>query len=137
MLVDSGSSSSFIAASVAAQLPQLQRSPLKAFVKVANGQLMQCEAIILGCQFTLEGHQLRHDLCILHLNSYDLILGMDWLEHHSSMQIHWSAKWMIFLHEGTSVMLHDLSAISEDDLVFHLFATKAPESSQLVQELPR
>jgi hypothetical protein len=136
ILVDSGSSASFLAASVADQLPQLHRSPMKASVKVANGQIMSCDAAVLGCQFTLDGHQFQHDLRILHLDSYDLILGMDWLELYSPMQIHWQAKWITLPHHGTSVMLQGLSAMSDADLVFQLFAADIPDSSQTEVCLP-
>jgi hypothetical protein len=37
VLIDSGSSSSFLAASIADQLPQLARVLVKASVKIANG----------------------------------------------------------------------------------------------------
>jgi hypothetical protein len=92
VLVDSGSSASFLAASVAAQLPHLHRSPVQASVKIANGQVLQCSAAILGCQFSLGEHSFQHDLRILPLDSYDLILGMDWLELYSPMEVHWHAK---------------------------------------------
>ena len=91
VLLDSGSSS-FLAASIADQLPQLCRVPLKATAKIANGQLMGCTSVIQDCQFTLHGHSFAHDLRILQLDSYDLILGMDWLERFSPMEIHWKAK---------------------------------------------
>jgi hypothetical protein len=32
--------------------------------------------------------QFEHDLRILPLDSYDLILGMDWLELYSPMEVH-------------------------------------------------
>ena len=94
VLVDSGSSSSFLAASVADQLPHLPRSPVTVSVKIANGQLLRCTVAIQNCQFNIEGHQFQHDLKILHLDSYDLILGMDWLEQYSPMHIHWKSKWI-------------------------------------------
>jgi hypothetical protein len=28
------------------------------------------------------------------LSTYDLIIGMDWLEQHSPMLIHWAQKWL-------------------------------------------
>lgn len=88
VLIDSGSSASFLASSVAAQLPQLQSTPLLASVKVANGHLLRCTSAILGCIFSLGKYQFQHDLRILPLDSYDLILGMDWLERYSPMEVH-------------------------------------------------
>jgi len=88
VLIDSGSSLSFLAASIADQLPQLARVPVKASVKIANGQILSSTSAILDCQFSLQGHPFQHDLKILQLDSYDLILGMDWLERYSPMEIH-------------------------------------------------
>lgn len=86
--VDSGILASFLADFIAFKLPHLQRSPLQASVKIANGHLMHCKSALLKYQFSLDGHSLEHDLQILHLDSYDLILGMDWLELYSPMHIH-------------------------------------------------
>lgn len=88
ILVDSGSSSSFIAASVASKLPQLLQVPLKATVKIANGQLLHCTSAITDCQFSLGDYLFQHGLRVLPLDSYDIILGMDWLERYSPMQVH-------------------------------------------------
>jgi hypothetical protein len=88
VLVDFGSLASFLATSIADCLPMLPRAPTTAGVKIANGQLLQCTTLILGCQFTLDNYTFQHDLCVLQLESYDLILGMDWLELYSPMQVH-------------------------------------------------
>lgn len=77
VLVDSGSSASFLAASVAELFPHMPRSPMSASVKIANGQLLRCTAMIPECQFTLGDFTFQHDLRVLPLESYDLILGMD------------------------------------------------------------
>jgi len=48
------------------------------------------------------------DLKILPLKCYDIILGMDWLEMHSPMEIHWQEKWLSFYHNGTKLQLHGI-----------------------------
>ncbi|WVZ88094.1 hypothetical protein U9M48_034647 [Paspalum notatum var. saurae] len=70
ILVDLGSSHTFISDRLAAQLSGIcsRLSPLH--VQVAN------------------------DLMVLPLSAYDMILGLDWLDRHSPMQIHWQQKWM-------------------------------------------
>ncbi|CAD6266826.1 unnamed protein product [Miscanthus lutarioriparius] len=60
VLVDSGSSVSFLSASVADALPQLPRVPMSAYVKVANGQLLRCNSAILGCEFSLGEYAFQH-----------------------------------------------------------------------------
>lgn len=77
VLVDSGSSVSFLSSSVAALFPQLPRAPMLASVKVANGQLLHCHSSIPSYEFSLGEYTFQHDLRILQLDSYDLILGMD------------------------------------------------------------
>jgi hypothetical protein len=42
---------------------------------------------------------------VLPLSTFDLIIGMDWLEEHSRMQIHWLHKWIQFSHHGNTVCL--------------------------------
>lgn len=34
-----------------------------------------------------------------------MILGLDWLEAHSPMEIHWAQKWIQLPYQGTSVQL--------------------------------
>lgn len=94
MLVDSGSSASFLAMSVASQLQHLHMTPSVASIKVASGHTMCCISSILGFSFSLGTIQFQHDLRILPLDSYDLILGMDWLELYSPMEVHWKEKWL-------------------------------------------
>ena len=55
VLVDSGSSASFLATSVASQLQHLPRTASAASVKVANGHTMRCTASIPDCNF-FSGH---------------------------------------------------------------------------------
>lgn len=77
VLVDLGSSASFIAKSLADKLHHLQRVPMTATVKVANGHLLQCTDAIPGCQFFLSSYAFQHELRVLPPDSYDIILGMD------------------------------------------------------------
>ena len=136
VLVDSGSSASFLAAAIASKLPHLPRSPLQANVKIANGHLMQCTSALLQCQFSLYGHSFQHDLRILPLDSYDLILGMDWLELYSPMHVHWPAKWISLSYAGTSIVLHGLTVRTTVDMVFQLVTSDYPESSGSDSPLP-
>lgn len=64
VLMDSGSSSSFLVASIADQLPQLAHVPAQAPVKIANGQILSCVSSIVGCHFYVQGHSFQHDLRI-------------------------------------------------------------------------
>jgi hypothetical protein len=113
---------------VANQLPQLQRTPLSVSVKVANGQLLRCTSVILGCQLHLGNHQFQHDLPILPLESYDLILGMDGLELRSPMEVHWQSKWLSLPHNGETMVLQGVTAPSDSDVVIQLLAVSLQDN---------
>jgi len=136
VLVDSGSSASFLAASVAAQLPHIQQTPLAVSVKVANGQLLHCKSVILGCPFSLGDYQFQHDLHILPLESYDLILGIDWLELYSPMEVHWRLKWLSIPYQGHNVVLQGLTALSDDAVIMQVLAVDSQDGDPEPIDLP-
>lgn len=136
VLINPGSSASFLAASVAAQLPQLHCSPMNASVKVANGHLLHCTSVIMGCVFSLGEYQFQHDLRILPLESYDLILGIDWLELYSPMEVHWKSKWLSIPCNGETVLLQGITAGSNTDLVNELLTVEMSDSEQSAIQLP-
>lgn len=45
---------------------------------------------------------------MLPLECYDIILGMDWLEQHSPMNVNWLKKTLSFWCEGKKVCLHGI-----------------------------
>lgn len=89
ILVDSGSSASFLNNDIADQLLQLSRSPCHIAVKVANGSVLYCSSAIMDCSLDIGVCQFSLDLKILQLGTYDLVLGLDWLEQFSPMKVHW------------------------------------------------
>ena len=46
-------------------------------VRVANGDVMQCSTFLPGAIWTIQQYQFAHDLRVLPLTAYDIILGMD------------------------------------------------------------
>jgi hypothetical protein len=136
VLVDSGSSTSFLAASIADQLLQLQRTLVQATIKIANGQLLQCTAAIMGCQFSLGPYSFQHDLRVLSLDSYDLILGMDWLELYSPMEVHWQDKWLSIPYNGDTVLLQGITSSGDSEIVIQLLAMEVSANTAATTELP-
>jgi hypothetical protein len=112
VLLDSGNSASFVCAALASQLigvsPAL--SPLK--VQVANGSQMLCQQQLVDAIWSLNGYQFQSTLKVLPLQTYDMIVGMDWLEAHSPMLVHWSAKWLEIPLNGEKITLHVVQADS-------------------------
>uniref|UniRef100_A0ACD5VMB2 Uncharacterized protein n=1 Tax=Avena sativa TaxID=4498 RepID=A0ACD5VMB2_AVESA len=91
ILVDSGSSTSFINKQLADRLPDVQQLHKKCLVNVADGTQYRCSTFIPACQWTSQGTTFATDLKVLPLGSFDAILGMDWLEEHNP-NIDWVKK---------------------------------------------
>lgn len=89
MLVDSGSTHCFISDQSAANTPGWHALSTPIQVKVANGNLLGCSHEIPHLLWGVQGQTFRTTFKILTLGSYDAILGMDWLESHSPMKVHW------------------------------------------------
>lgn len=108
-LVDSGSSHNFISELFASQLPNWKalKEPIK--VRVANGNLLLCTHQIENCAWLVQGVQFQTSFNILPLKCYDVILGMNWLEQHSPMEIQWAQKWLSFQYQGRPVKLQGLN----------------------------
>jgi hypothetical protein len=94
ILVDSGSSHSYINSSVATKLSGVRELPHSVSVQVADGSSVQCSQEIPTAVWTVQGYKFHSNLKVLPLGSYDMILGMDWLEALSPMKVHWSQKWI-------------------------------------------
>jgi hypothetical protein len=72
--------------------------------------------------------QFQSDLGIIPLQHFDILLGYDWLEHHSPMRVHWATKWMSIPYGTTIVLIQGIIAelmegsvvqvcqLTEDDL---------------------
>ncbi|XP_066361411.1 uncharacterized protein [Miscanthus floridulus] len=48
---------------------------------------------------------LKHSMSV---KCYDAILGMEWLETFSPMQIQWKEKWLSFNHQNSTIRLHEV-----------------------------
>lgn len=90
---------------------------------------MHCSATLSTAAWEVQGHQFSQDLKVLQLQSYDLILGMDWLSAFSPMKVHWGQKWLMFPHNGRSVVLHGIAPVYEAEVLIPLLSIQ-PDSSQ-------
>uniref|UniRef100_A0ACD5ZDX5 Uncharacterized protein n=1 Tax=Avena sativa TaxID=4498 RepID=A0ACD5ZDX5_AVESA len=105
MLIDSGSSHTFVSSAVAEKLQAQTRAIAPLQVKVANGGLMHCGSELINCEWWTQGYQFKTDFKILPLGSYDVILGYDWLTQHSPMEVDWKAQRMSFHYKNQTVNL--------------------------------
>ena len=104
LLVDSGSTHSFLDCVVTAQIKGVSYMPVK-MVKVANGNLVPCSQQLLSGSWSTDGHKFTSDFKIFPLGSYNGILGLDWLATHSPMQVDWAEHWLSFDLNGITVTL--------------------------------
>lgn len=66
-------------------------------VQVADGSRLSCVVHIPGAQWFTHNLCFVSDLKILSISSYDMILGLDWLEQFSPMKVHWVRNGCSFL----------------------------------------
>jgi len=108
ILIDSGSSSSFLSESLAAQLSSAVITPQSTQVQVAGGGLLLSSGILRNVPWTLDTCTFISDFRILPLSTFDAIVGMDWLAAFSPMHVHWQQKWFSIPYHGASVLLQGL-----------------------------
>ena len=102
-------------------IPQIQCKPLS--VRVANGESMSCSTYIQAAVWSIDHYQFQHDSKVLPLSTYDVILGMDWLQLFSPMKVDWKNHWLAIPYHGATVCLHLSSSSSDSDteLLVQLF----------------
>ena len=88
MLVDSGSSHSFVNSAFVSRAgcDITPVNPVR--VRVANGQFMSCTSAVKNLSWWYNVTTFSEEMRILDLGGYDAVLGMDWLGAHSRMQCH-------------------------------------------------
>lgn len=87
VLVDSGSTHSFLSSTIAYKLEGVQQLSHPVSVKVAGGGTLVCTSELAAVEWSVQGFNFHSNLKFLPLDIYDLILGMDWLEAFSPMKI--------------------------------------------------
>jgi hypothetical protein len=107
ILIDSGSSSNFMSQQLADKLKMETVSIPMAKVSVAGGGTINCDKMLPAVTWYTQGHKFTTELKLLPLTSYDIILGMDWLENQNNgkMWVNWKKKTMRFKHDGTRITL--------------------------------
>lgn len=88
---------------------------------------MHCSTLLSDCSWSMQGHSFSQDFRVLSLQSYDMVLGMDWLEHFSPMKVHWGNKWMPIPYQESSVLLQGLTSSVPDDLVVQILSVQSKE----------
>jgi hypothetical protein len=107
MLVDSGSTHSFISEAIAARWSGVRQcKPMQ--VKVADGGTLRCDLEIPECKWQSQGTEFRTTLRLFPLGCYDIILGMDWLQSLGDMNVNWRKKQLFFHYQDRPVFLQGM-----------------------------
>jgi len=108
MLTDSGSSHSFVDDKVADHIQPWQPLQISVRVAVANGGVISCTREFNKQLWVVQGYSLNTTFKIIPLSGYDVILGMDWLESNSPMEINWVDRWLQFQYQCQVIKLQGL-----------------------------
>jgi len=128
ILIDSGSSHTFVSESLAAKLSGVCSLLKGSTVQVANGGTMQCVSCIPDALWSVGGYMFQSNMKVLPLAPYDLVIGMDWLEAQSPMQVHWAHKWMLIPYEDSTALLQGYIPDSPEAVVLQLCFVEEPTS---------
>jgi hypothetical protein len=86
VLIDPGATLSYITPKVVESNKLKRLKHAKSWlVQLATGTKRKVIDYISDLEFILDGQTIRTDLNILPLGSYDMIIGMDWLERHKAI----------------------------------------------------
>lgn len=105
ILVDSGSSHSFVSEQVTEKMQNQVKQLAPVTVKIADGGTLSCTGILPQCAWTTQGHTFISDLRVLSLGCYDMVVGMDWLEQCGPMWVDWTNKILQFKHQDKDISL--------------------------------
>jgi hypothetical protein len=136
ILLDSGSSHSFLSSWVASQLKGVTAISHPLQVKVANGNLLQASTELRQATWSVQGYQFQSDLKMLDLQNFDMVLGMDWLDMHSLVKIHWTQKWMKIPYFNTQNTLHGIQPGVIDCNLIKLWQLSEEVSTDMEEPYP-
>ncbi|GKC19869.1 putative reverse transcriptase domain-containing protein [Tanacetum coccineum] len=96
-------------------------------IEIASGQLVEIDKVIRGCELEIEGHTFNIDLIPFRSESFDVIVGMDWLSKHKAKIICHEKVVRIPLRNGKT-----LRVIGErpEEKVRHLRSAKTKEQKK-------
>ncbi|GKA47417.1 putative reverse transcriptase domain-containing protein [Tanacetum coccineum] len=89
MLFDSGAGRSFMSSTLSALLDVIPSTlDVSYAVELADGRVAKTNTVLRGCTLELLGHTFNIDLMHIELDSFDVIIGMDWLVNHHAVIVY-------------------------------------------------
>lgn len=131
ILVDSGSSHSFLNSETAKKLTGTVPLVHLVSVKIADGGMisLSCVSELPVAEWSVQGHVFNSTLKILPLGTFDVIIGMDWSEAFSPMKVHWRHKWMTNPYGTAIVHLQGLPPEPVECSLVQLFQISADSAA--------
>ncbi|CAO2189278.1 unnamed protein product [Urochloa humidicola] len=117
ILIDSGSSATFISNKLVQQLKLSTTTATPVQVTVADSSKMISDQTVTDLSWWSQGHSFTSTARVLSLGYYDVIQGMDWLEQHSPMWVDWKRKKMRFHYQGQRITLTGVKDCLEEQKV--------------------
>jgi hypothetical protein len=119
-LIDSGSSACFLDIQCAAQFVSQQKLRSSVQVAVAGGDTLSCVDYFPKLVWSSQGHEFTDEFRVLSLQTYDGIVGLDWLAKHSPMVTHWAQQWLAFPMGNELIVLHGDTVLENSQAVIEL-----------------
>ncbi|GJX71013.1 putative reverse transcriptase domain-containing protein [Tanacetum coccineum] len=128
-LFDSGANYSFVSTTF---IPLLEIKPnnlgFSYEIEIASGQLVENDKVIKGCKLEIEGHVFDINFRPFGSESFNVIIGMDWLSDHKAEMICHEKVVRIPLPDGK--VLRVIGERSEEKMR-HLRSAKSKEQKQV------
>lgn len=129
-LVDSGSSACFLDQGKTHLFEGRQHLAKPLRVQVLGGEILQSNEYFLDLCWSVSRHELCDAFKILPLQSYDGIIGHDWLAKHSLMLTHWAQNWIALFNEGQLIVLHGEGQASTSHTLIELHVVKESDDEE-------
>ena len=116
LLIDSGSTHSFLSPKCIHNLSLDQQPSRRLTVELASGKEVVTRSAVGNLEFNLDNHPTKSYFHVMPLGVYDGILGMDWLKaHHANISCH--AGTISFISLGNRVQVDGTTGKSKTTLV--------------------
>lgn len=96
---------------------------------MAGGGVLQSSLLLCKISWTVDSCLFQSDFRVIPLTSFDAIIGMDWLEMYSPMQVHWHLKWLAIPYDGQVRILQGLLPDNADHLLLHIASVDSETAS--------
>ena len=97
-------------------------------MKIPDGGSVPCTAQIPYAEWSIQGYVFHSTLKLIPIGTYDMILGMDWLQAFSPMKVHWLQRWVQIPYGPHIVVLHGSLSEQLGCLVVQLHHLSAEEN---------